>query len=138
MDIFDKLFGAGPAVIAIMKLGFMPKDSDFYELTSEQYESYYKTEGYTDEKIYVLLPNDNRHIVGSDFNEIMVFSESDIETVKRGWQIVECYCERSGREFSSDYERLEYAASKLPNVFSAGTPFEYAHETKLRVSCIAK
>ena len=48
MNVFDKLFGAGPAVTVIMKLGFMPKDSDYFELTSEQYESYYKTEGYTD------------------------------------------------------------------------------------------
>ena len=138
MDVFDILFGAGPAVIEIMKLGFMPKDSDFYELTSEQYESFYKTEGYTDEKVFVLLPQENRRIVNSDFNEIMVFSESDIATMKRGWQIVECFCERSGREFSSEYEKLEYAASKLPSVFSAGTPFEYAHETQLRVSIIAK
>lgn len=116
----------------------MPKDSDYFELTSEQYESYYKTEGYTDEKIYVLLPQDNRRIVNADYNELMVFSESDIETMKRGWQIVESYCKQSGRDFSSEYEQLEYAASKLPSVFSHGTPFEYAHETKLRVSYIAR
>lgn len=34
MDIFDLFFGAGPAVHTIMKLGFIPKDEDFLELTA--------------------------------------------------------------------------------------------------------
>ena len=35
MDLWDLFFGSGPAVHTIMKLGFMPKDEDFLELTVE-------------------------------------------------------------------------------------------------------
>ena len=46
MDIWDLFFGAGPAVHTIMKLGFMPKDEDFLELTTEQYLQFFEKEGY--------------------------------------------------------------------------------------------
>lgn len=138
MDLFDLFFGAGPAVQAIMKLGYMPKQEDFLELTPEQYEKYFESEGFTEEKIYALLPQDPRRYVNSDFNELVVFSESDIETLKRGWQIVENYCKNAGKEFATEREKLEYTASKMPDVFSKGTPFEYVHETNLRISHINK
>ena len=51
MDLFDKLFRAGPAVQVIFKLGFMPKEKDFYELTPKQYECYYLHECQTEEKV---------------------------------------------------------------------------------------
>ena len=58
MNLFDILFGAVPAVTKIMALGFMPKDEDFLELTPEQYQKFYEQEGYTEEKVYALLPKD--------------------------------------------------------------------------------
>ena len=91
MDILDLFFGAGPAVHTIMKLGFMLKDEDFLELTTEQYQQFFEKEGYTDEKVYALLPKDPQHYVPSDFNELNICTESDIATMKRVWQIVENY-----------------------------------------------
>ena len=136
MDIWDLFFGAGPAVHTIMKLGFMPKDEDFLELTTEQYLQFFEKEGYTDEKVYALLPNNPQHYVASDFNELNICTESDIATMKRGWQIVENYCSKSDCTFSSDREKLAYVASLMPDVFSKDTLFEYAHQTHLRIAHI--
>ena len=49
IDLFDLFFGAGAAITKIMELGFMPKDEEFLELTSEQYGQFYKKMGYTEE-----------------------------------------------------------------------------------------
>ena len=136
MDLWDLFFGAGPAVHTIMKLGFMPKDEDFLELTEEQYRQFFEKEGFTDEKIYALLPKNPQHYVPSDFNELNICTESDIATMKRGWQIVESYCSKSNCIFSSDKEKLAYAASLMPDVFSKGTPFEHSDQTHLKIAHI--
>ena len=136
MDIWDLFFGAGHAVHTIMKLGFMPKDEDFLELTAEQYRQFFEKEGYTEEKVYALLPKDPQHYVLSDFNELNICTESDIAAMKRGWQIVESYCSKSDCTFSSDKEKLAYAASLMPDVFSKGTPFEHTYQAYLRIAHI--
>jgi len=43
MNAFDLLFGAGPALVEIYKMGYRPKEEDFLEMTTEQYEKYYYT-----------------------------------------------------------------------------------------------
>ena len=136
MDFFDLIFGAGPAITKIMGLGFMPKDEDFLELTAEQYAKLYEQEGYTEEKVYALLPKDPNHYVASEANELNICTESDIATLKRGWQIVENYCAKSGMTFTTDRQKLMYAASKLPAVFSQGTPFECAHNSNMQIASI--
>ena len=136
MDLFDLMFGAGPAITKIMELGFMPKDGDFLELTPQQYQKFYEQEGYTEEKIYVLLPKDPKHYVASGPGELNICTASDIATMKRGWQIVENYCEKSGMTFTTDRQKLMYAASQLPDVFSQGTPFECAHNSNLKIASI--
>ena len=136
IDIFDLFFGAGPAITKIMEFGFMPKDEDFLELTSEQYCQFYKKMGYTEEKVFALLPKDPSHYVVSDFNELNVCTESDIAAMKRGWQIIENLCAKSNNTFGNDRQKMMYAASWLPDVFSKGTPFECAHSGNLSIASI--
>ena len=52
MDIFDLFFRTGPAIKVIFKLGFMPGENEFYELTCQQYQDYFETFGHTDEKVF--------------------------------------------------------------------------------------
>ena len=118
MDIFEFLLKAGPAVRIIMRLGFMPKEEDFVELTEEQYKKFMEAEGYTDEKVYALLPQDQKNYDALEPGFLTVCKESDIATLKRGWQIIEYHCKRSGKTFVSEKEKLAYAATLLPNVFS--------------------
>lgn len=136
MDIFDLFFGAGPAVTAIMKLGFMPEEKEFHELTPEQYRKYYEQNDDTNEKVYMLIPENRDWHEASESKEINVFTQSDIETLKKGWKIVERYCEKSGCSFSSDREMLAYAASRMPAVFSEGTMFEQAGKSSLKIASI--
>ena len=134
MDLFDLLFGAGPAITQLMILGFMPKDDDFLELTPQQYKKFYEQNGYTEEKVYALLPKDPRYYAESNFNELNICTESDIATLKRGWQIVENYCKESGHVFTTDQQKLMYAATKLPNVFSKDTPFDQSKHGNLSIA----
>lgn len=53
MDLFDLFFGAGPAVTVIFKLGFIPKEDEFYELTYQQYQHYLEVYGQKEEKSQV-------------------------------------------------------------------------------------
>ena len=134
MGLFDLLFGAGPAITKIMALGFMPKDEDFLELTPEQYEKFYAQNGHTEEKVYALLPKDPKHYVESKFNELNICTESDIATLKCGWQIVESYCKESGFAFTTDQQKLMYAATRLPDVFSRDTPFDISKRGNLSIA----
>ena len=44
-------FGTGDAVRMIFKLGYVPEESEFYELTCDQYKYYFEIYGHTDEKL---------------------------------------------------------------------------------------
>lgn len=134
MGLFDLLFGAGPAITKIMALGFMPKDDDFLELTPQQYEKFYVQEGYTEEKVYALLPKKPKHFVESNFNELNICTESDFATQKRGWQIVENYCKGSRFKYTTDQQKLMYAATRLPDVFSRDTPFDTSKRGNLSIA----
>ena len=112
----------------------MPKDEDFLEQTSQQYKKFYEQEGYTEEKIYALLPKAPEHYVEANFNELNICTESDIATLKRGWQIVEYYCKESGLEFTTDEQKLMYAATKLPDVFRKDTPFDISKRGNLSIA----
>jgi hypothetical protein len=63
----------------------------------------------------------------------MVFTESDRGFLEHGWNTVESYCSKSGRSFNSDEEKMIYAASLLPDVFTKGSRFEIYHNLKMAV-----
>ena len=132
MNAFDLLFGAGPALIEIYKMGFRPKEEDFLEMTPEQYEKFYETEKNTGEKVYLYLPKDPKeyNAIVSD-SEVKVVTESDIDLFRRGWQIVENYCKKKGMANASDEEKMACAAAFLPDVFTKGTRFEKYHQSHM-------
>lgn len=132
---WDLLFGAGPALQIIYKIGFRPKEEDFYELTDDQYEKYCKDTGDTSgQRVYMILPRNPKDYANTaSGDEIMALTESDMDSLERGWGIVERYCEKSGREFHSDEEKLQYAATLLLDVFTKGTRFEIYHTSKMYV-----
>ncbi|MCD8267299.1 MAG: hypothetical protein LUD46_01730 [Parabacteroides sp.] len=124
MDLFDLFFRAGPAVQVIFKLGFIPKESEFYELTRQQYQDYFDTVGYTDEKVFILLPEDKGKY--KDFaagGNVFCMTESEKDSLKDGAAIIEKYCKDSGKLFNSIHEKLCYVASMLPDAFSKDTPY---------------
>lgn len=136
MNLFDLFFGAGSALVEIFKLGFRPVEEDCLELTASQYESFFKQNGYTDERLFALLPSrrDKVKAFGSRFNEVQVVTDNDLRDFERAWQIVENYCSKAeGRIFENDEQKLLYVATQLPDVFTQGTRFEHVKRSHMRI-----
>ena len=133
MELFDLFFGVGPATQALFKIGFHPKDEDFLELTPEQYEKFCQENGDVKEPVYALLPKDPQQCASVAAEDVMVFTDSERKMLERGWKVVEKYCEKSQRSFSSDEEKMIYAASLLPDVFCKGTRFEIYNKANMSV-----
>ena len=132
MNAFDLFFGAGPALISIYKMGFRPKEEDLVEMTPEQYQKFYETEKNTGEKVYLLLPKDPKKYDSiASGKDVIVLTESDVDTFRRGWNIVEQYCEKKGMSKASDEEKLACAAAFLPDVFTKGTKYELYAQSKM-------
>ena len=124
MNLFDLLFGGGRAIQVIFELGYIPDRKDFLELTPQQYMSYHeKTGDYGKEKLYALIPSDSKAIAQQTFNELLIFSENEVEDMMKGRQIIENYLHKADKTFDNDTERLAFVANQLPDVFSEGTKF---------------
>lgn len=126
MDFFDLLFGStASALIRIFEMDYIPVEGDFLELTDEQYARFYQEMGKTDERVYMFAPADIRHLPDDDYNQMTVATESDVQGFMNAVRLIEKYC--SGQELKSDQEKLRYAASCLPDVFSKGSKYEKYH-----------
>lgn len=124
MDLFDLLFVAGPAVQVIFKLGYVPEESEFYEMTSQQYQEYFDTIGWTDQKVFILLPNDKDKYKELAAGDVICMTEAEKLSLKSGEAIINKLCDDSGKQFNNFTEKLYHAAAFLPDVFSQGTAFE--------------
>lgn len=133
MNLYDLFFGKAPATRALFQIGFHPQNDDFLELTPEQYEKYHREGGTSKERVYALLPRDPHKCAEVAAEEVMVFTESDRAFLELGWDTIESYCSKSGRSFNSDEEKMIYAASLLPDVFTKGSRFEIYHNLKMAV-----
>lgn len=120
-------FGAGPCVKILMKLGFMPKETDFYELTPKQYQKYYSTNEDTHERLYALLPSTQKVVIDEiGENDVAVFTEQNIDDIMKAEKIIDSYCKDATYPLPTDEDKLRYAAARLPDVFSKGSKFENA------------
>lgn len=68
--------------------------------------------------IYVLFPENILEAVASNSNELNVCTQSDIETLKSGWKIVECYCK------DLNLKKDTCLCAHMFPVFSKGISFE--------------
>ena len=125
LDIFSTLDG----VKIIFKLGYIPQDDELYELTCEQYQSYYDTMEEDDDisrdtKVYMILPKDTQKYVELAGDDVYTLTEIDISYMRKAEQIIEKYCVQSGKIFNNLEEKLYYVASVLPPVASQGTKYD--------------
>lgn len=130
LDFFDLMFVSGPALKMIYSFGFKPKREDFLEMTAEQYKKYYETEKDTGERMFLYLPKDPKeYAVVAGGKDAFAIAESDIDLFDHAWQIVEKYCQ--GKDLQDDDEKMAYAATRLPDVFTEGTRFELYSKGRL-------
>ena len=124
LDIFNPLKGA----MILFRLGFIPKESDFLELTCEQYEHYYNTvedaDSHRNEKMFMLLPENPQGYAEVAAGDALVISERDLAMIDGGLAFIEKCCADSGETFNSFDEKLRYCAGKLPAIATEGTKYE--------------
>ena len=75
MDLLTLLTGVG--VPEVFQIGFLPSEEDFMELSASQYDSYFRKIGYTDEKLFTLLPQDPQKQGYDDFDGLNVCTERE-------------------------------------------------------------
>lgn len=124
--MIDLFLNVAPAVQAIFKLGFKPKEEEFYELTEEQYEKFKEQGQEITCKWYLLLPK--KYSVQG--NEVITVNEKQKESLLKAAIKIEKYCEGDEKSFENYEEKLYYAASRMPEGFSEGTKFA---KTRLKI-----
>ena len=120
MDIiFDMFFYTGPGIQVLYKMGFIPKEEDFREMTQEEFQSFLLEhpdgEG---EKMFVINRNDR------EGEKDVILCATDIERgqLLRGAAHLRNLV--SNKVCETDEELLQTAARCLPPVFTKGTCFE--------------
>ncbi len=130
---FDFLFFRLPAALQfIFKLNYIPCETDFKELTSDQYASFYKNipedeiNSYDGKKIFVFLPENPQvynRLIKSFGDNLVIVSESERSTFAEASEFIDNSCDKSGEVFNILSEKLAYVAKILPAQFSEGTPY---------------
>jgi len=119
MNILEDLFFyTGPGIQALYRMGFIPKENEFREMTEEEYSNFLKEypEG-VEEKILVAK---NRDKYGNA-EDLIVVTESQLDMLKRASKHLHNLA--SGEIFEDDEEMLIRLAKALPPVFTRGTRF---------------
>lgn len=116
----ELFFQTGPALKFIFEIGIEPKDEYFYEFTEEDYNDL-KTQGEdVEETMFMFIPDNYKYQASK---EVQVASESEKSSIMKAAKTIERYCENSKLTFNLYEDKLKYAASMLPDVFSEGTKF---------------
>jgi hypothetical protein len=116
---YNAMFEVAPAIMQVFQMGYLPAEDEFYELTPQQYEKYYAEVERTNERLFMLLPQDPRFQTES--HEVGVVTEAQISWFKQAGEIIERYCKDSGKTFRNFDEKLAYCATVMPEVFSNGS-----------------
>lgn len=132
MDLEFFFFQLPQALQFIFKLSYIPRDSDFKELTPEQYAAVYckSTEEirskYKDQKIYAFLPDDiqvNNRLVQCFGDDLIILSELERTYVDKTARYIDTLCSGCNEDLKSIPDQLAYVARTLPEEFSQDTPY---------------
>ncbi len=139
MDLFFLFFRLAPAMKLIFKISYIPTREDFKELTPAQYRAMYAKvpeedlKALANKKVFALLPDDIKvynKVVNVYGNDLAIVSEDEVSAFEAAADLIEQYCNNSGKNYDSLTDKLVYMAQTLPSVFSEGTP--YAIHGKIR------
>lgn len=119
-DLLDILFNIAPKITFIFKMGFEPKEEDFFELTEEQYVRFEAEGEEITTKWYLWMPKD----YSIQNNEIITVNEKDKVDLLKAAKKIESYCNNEYKIFKNYEEKLYYVANFLPEEFSQGTKFQ--------------
>lgn len=126
--VFDLFFDTGRSIQAIFKLGFIPRDEDYRNMTEEELAAYKKAIPDENEEMYILQTEGKN--VASD--GLICISETERSMLNDGVQVIQNYLK--GMEFENDEKALAFVADRMPDVFSKGSRFERKEITGEAVS----
>jgi hypothetical protein len=121
--MFDLFFTVFPAVSVIFKLGFEPTETCFYELTAEQYEEAWRQGQDRGMTLYMILSPQGKTQPG----EVVVVSEAEKASLLKAAEVIEFYCNKSGKSFDDYGSKLRFVANLLPPVFAKDRDFKLPH-----------
>jgi hypothetical protein len=123
MNLQELFFEIAPAMKAVLDLGFIPRESDIYELTPEQYTAYESKGGDISQKLFTVFSKIDKNNIPE--NEIWLLSEDDISKLWKGVKSIYKHAKRAGCASENDEDILAAAASVLPSEFSEDSRFKW-------------
>ena len=115
MDPFISLFigPLGQSFSVMDQYRFLPKESNFTELTDEMYKLFIIKEGIPSERIYLLSVDSQQNE-----KELLIVTETEKQELFRGRQLIENILKDvSELESATDMERLDYFKKLFPFLF---------------------
>lgn len=114
--IFDLFFRVGPAIQAVFKLGFEPKEELFFELTPEQYDKLENEGEDVSKDWYTILPEDPKYNVP----ELLIIDADGKQSLIDAAKYINNKCDmEEDLQFDTFEDKLSYLATRLPDVFTA-------------------
>ena len=117
MNPLDLFFEGGEAIMAIFKLGFIPKQEDFREFSESDYEKYHKEVGETEGKMYRLVDGKM-----DETDDVYAFSEFEKGKLFEAADVIRNLAKEHLSD--SDDETLKYVAGIMPYPFTKGSKYE--------------
>ena len=117
----DLLFRVGPAIQVIFELGYEPKWELFHELTPDHYQQLEKEGKDLSERWFTIIPNNPKH----DVPELLIVDANEAKTLMDAAKYINHLCEKAEPQdkFLSFDDKLNYAATLLPTVFSQSSKY---------------
>lgn len=132
MDLRHFFFYSGPALEYIFKMGYIPRETDFQELTEELYAAFRSKASAEDLKkmgegpIYAFVPDDPQaqsYLTKTFGNNLAIMTSAERSGFSTAVSYIDKECNESGKTFKSDSDKLKYMADRLPAFFSEDTPY---------------
>jgi len=127
----DLLLRVGPAIQVVFGLGYEPKWELFHELTPDQYQQLEKEGKDLSKRWFTIIPKNPKH----DVPELLIFDENEAKTLMDAAEYVNHLCEKAEPQdqFLSFDDKLKYAATLLPTVFSQSSKYAEKKTPYLRI-----
>ncbi|CAK0780237.1 conserved hypothetical protein [Gammaproteobacteria bacterium] len=131
MNPLDLLLRVGPAIQAIFGLGYEPTEELFYELTPDQYRQLEKEGKDISIRWFTIIPKNPK----LDVPELVIVDVNGVKALLDAARYINHMCEKAKpqQQFASFDDKLKYAATQLPRVFSESSKYAENEKPNLRI-----
>ena len=132
MDLHYMFTYLWPAMHFVFEIGYIPKESDFHELSPELYKAFQEKASPEDVKalagkhLFAIVPDNEeacarmREVNGNNF---IIVTKEECPVFLDVRKYFDTVCRNEGKHFDDEHDLLAYMASVMPSVFTDGTEF---------------